>query len=137
VKQHRICRKYEWNVVIAMKSNSVVQRLLVRSRPQQRSVSIVRSEYWLWNRPPSQCKTRLFRQQYFTSRPDSSLPVSQNSNVPSVSSPIDFTAAAKIEGGESHVAIISLQPGEMLRAESGAMVFMTEGVVSKYIYRMR
>jgi hypothetical protein len=67
-------------------------------------------------------------------RSHSSLPVSQNSNIPSTSSRIDFTAAAKIEGDESHVATIVLQPGEILRAESGAMVFMTEGVVSTYIH---
>lgn len=44
---------------------------------------------------------------------------------------IDFAIAAKIEGEESHVATIELGPGEMLRAESGAMIFMTEGIVSK------
>jgi hypothetical protein len=43
---------------------------------------------------------------------------------------IDFEVAAKIEGEESHVAIVDLRPGEVLRAESGAMLFMTEGVVS-------
>ena len=43
---------------------------------------------------------------------------------------IDFAIAAKIEGEESHVTMIDLRPGEMLRAESGAMLFMTEGVVS-------
>ena len=42
--------------------------------------------------------------------------------------PIDFDVAAKIQGEESHIATIELRPGEVLRAESGAMVFMTEGV---------
>jgi len=44
---------------------------------------------------------------------------------------IDFQTQAVIEGEESHIATIQLQPGEALRAESGAMIFMTEGVVSE------
>jgi len=42
---------------------------------------------------------------------------------------IDFQVASKIEGEESHIVTVELRPGEMLRAESGAMVYMTEGVV--------
>lgn len=56
-------------------------------------------------------------------------PSNYNSNLPSTL--IDFQIAAKIEGEESHVATIELRPGETLRAESGAMLFMTEGIVSK------
>lgn len=44
-------------------------------------------------------------------------------------SPIDFKVAVKIDGEESHVAKVKLSPNETLRAESGAMLFMTEGVV--------
>eukprot|EP00977_Amphora_coffeiformis_P028059 scaffold34685_cov183-Amphora_coffeaeformis.AAC.39 len=58
----------------------------------------------------------------------SSLPAAPpDSEVPAI--PIDFWTAAKIEGEESHTAIVTLKPGERLRAESGAMLFMTEGVV--------
>jgi len=42
--------------------------------------------------------------------------------------PIDFDIASKIEGNESQIATIVLQPGQVLRAESGAMMYMTEGV---------
>jgi uncharacterized protein (TIGR00266 family) len=42
---------------------------------------------------------------------------------------IDFSINSRIEGEESHVAIVDLYPGEVLRAESGAMLFMTEGIV--------
>jgi Mitochondrial biogenesis AIM24 len=45
---------------------------------------------------------------------------------------IDFTAASKIEGEESHIATITLQPGETLCTESGSLIYMTEGVTSKY-----
>ena len=41
---------------------------------------------------------------------------------------IDFWTAAEIKGEESHAAIVTLRPGERLRAESGAMLFMTQGV---------
>ena len=43
-------------------------------------------------------------------------------------SPIDFAVSSKIEGEESQIATIQLRPGEKLRAESGAMLFMTQGV---------
>ncbi|CAB9511650.1 Pfam:DUF124 [Seminavis robusta] len=42
---------------------------------------------------------------------------------------IDFQASSKIEGEESHIATVHLAPGETLRAESGAMLFMTQGIV--------
>lgn len=41
---------------------------------------------------------------------------------------IDFDVAAKIEGNESQIVIIRLEPGQVLRAESGAMMYMTDGV---------
>jgi len=41
---------------------------------------------------------------------------------------IDFSISAKIEGEESQVAMVKLRPGETLRAESGAMLFMTQGI---------
>lgn len=45
-----------------------------------------------------------------------------------VGTPIDFDVAAKIEGHESQIVNITLKPGQVLRAESGAMMYMTEGV---------
>lgn len=45
-----------------------------------------------------------------------------------VGSPINFDIASKIEGNESQILTVSLQPGEVLRAESGAMMYMTAGV---------
>ena len=47
---------------------------------------------------------------------------------PPQSSVVDLQASAKIEGEESQIATISLQPGQTLRAESGSMIYMTEGV---------
>lgn len=41
---------------------------------------------------------------------------------------IDFDVQAKIEGNESQIVTITLEPGQVLRAESGAMMYMTEGV---------
>eukprot|EP00980_Cylindrotheca_fusiformis_P015461 scaffold4347_cov117-Cylindrotheca_fusiformis.AAC.5 len=59
-----------------------------------------------------------------------------SSNVPATtevgdnlpSKQIDLSVSAKIEGEESQIATIKLRPGETLRAESGAMLFMTHGV---------
>jgi len=42
--------------------------------------------------------------------------------------PIDFDVSAKIEGNESQIVIITLEPGQVLRAESGAMMYMTDGI---------
>jgi uncharacterized protein (TIGR00266 family) len=42
--------------------------------------------------------------------------------------PIDFDTASKIVGSESQIAVIELEPGQILRAESGAMMYMTDGV---------
>jgi len=55
------------------------------------------------------------------------------SNVPTATAtqtyfPVDFTTNAKIEGEESQIATIRLSPGERIRAESGSMLFMTQGV---------
>mmetsp|Transcript_9938 Transcript_9938/g.14045 ORF Transcript_9938/g.14045 Transcript_9938/m.14045 type:complete len:519 (+) Transcript_9938:49-1605(+) len=42
--------------------------------------------------------------------------------------PINFDVACKIEGEESQICTVTLQPGQVLRAESGAMIYMTHGV---------
>eukprot|EP00545_Synedropsis_sp_CCMP1620_P001528 CAMPEP_0119005354 /NCGR_PEP_ID=MMETSP1176-20130426/1665_1 /TAXON_ID=265551 /ORGANISM="Synedropsis recta cf, Strain CCMP1620" /LENGTH=304 /DNA_ID=CAMNT_0006957143 /DNA_START=190 /DNA_END=1104 /DNA_ORIENTATION=+ len=42
--------------------------------------------------------------------------------------PINFDVASKVDGNESQVVTIQLAPGQVLRAESGAMMYMTEGV---------
>mmetsp|Transcript_18580 Transcript_18580/g.50794 ORF Transcript_18580/g.50794 Transcript_18580/m.50794 type:complete len:521 (+) Transcript_18580:2-1564(+) len=42
--------------------------------------------------------------------------------------PIDWDTQCQIQGEESHVALIELKPGQVLRAESGAMRFLTDGV---------
>lgn len=41
---------------------------------------------------------------------------------------IDFSISAKIQGEESQIAMVTLRPGETLRAESGSMLFMTDGI---------
>lgn len=46
-----------------------------------------------------------------------------------VGSPIDFDVASKVEGNESQIVTITIRPGQVLRAESGAMMYMTDGVV--------
>lgn len=45
-----------------------------------------------------------------------------------VGTPINFDVASKVDGNESQVVTIQLAPGQVLRAESGAMMYMTDGV---------
>lgn len=45
-----------------------------------------------------------------------------------VGTPIDFDIAARVEGNESQIVTIELTAGQVLRAESGALMYMTEGV---------
>jgi hypothetical protein len=45
-----------------------------------------------------------------------------------VGEPIDFDVAATIEGAESQIVTIQLTYGQVLRAESGALMYMTDGI---------
>lgn len=45
-----------------------------------------------------------------------------------VARPIDFDIGSKVEGNESQILTVALEPGQVLRAESGAMMYMTDGV---------
>eukprot|EP00619_Florenciella_sp_RCC1007_P003645 CAMPEP_0205912516 /NCGR_PEP_ID=MMETSP1325-20131115/5893_1 /ASSEMBLY_ACC=CAM_ASM_000708 /TAXON_ID=236786 /ORGANISM="Florenciella sp., Strain RCC1007" /LENGTH=286 /DNA_ID=CAMNT_0053279223 /DNA_START=22 /DNA_END=882 /DNA_ORIENTATION=- len=51
---------------------------------------------------------------------------SADGTVPSI--PIEFEKAAKIEGGDSQIVVVDLLPGQALRAESGNLIYMSEGV---------
>ncbi len=42
--------------------------------------------------------------------------------------PIDFATSSSIEGEESQILKVDLEPNQVLRAESGAMIFMTQGI---------
>ena len=39
--------------------------------------------------------------------------------------PINFDIASKVEGNESQIVTVSLENGQVLRAESGSMMYMT------------
>jgi uncharacterized protein (AIM24 family) len=51
-----------------------------------------------------------------------------SSHLPLTLSDVDFPSAVRIEGEETQVATITLQPGQSIRAESGSMIFMTSGI---------
>ena len=42
--------------------------------------------------------------------------------------PIDFTTQSQISGSESQILEIQLRPNQILRAESGAMLYMSQGI---------
>ena len=44
---------------------------------------------------------------------------------------IDLQVAAKIEGEESQIVTVELRKGEKIRAESGSMIYMTEGTYER------
>ena len=64
----------------------------------------------------------------------SNVPVSPSSNAiatpqeNALSIPIDFNTSSAISGEESQILQVHLQPNQVLRAESGAMLFMTDKV---------
>lgn len=74
-------------------------------------------------------------QSSFFSTSSSNLPQQQhNDKIQTTSSdgvvatPINFDIASTIEGNESQILTVQLRPNEALRAESGAMMYMTEGI---------
>lgn len=60
--------------------------------------------------------------------PQGSTSVANTSKDGTVGLPIDFDVQSRIEGNESQIVTITLEPGQVLRAESGAMMYMTDGV---------
>jgi hypothetical protein len=59
----------------------------------------------------------------------SNLPLQQTTSSDGViATPINFDIASTIEGNESQIVTIRLEPNQVLRAESGAMMYMTNGI---------
>uniref|UniRef100_A0A7S4J9C2 Altered inheritance of mitochondria protein 24, mitochondrial n=1 Tax=Odontella aurita TaxID=265563 RepID=A0A7S4J9C2_9STRA len=87
---------------------------------------------------PARTKEPFQRRRYFSSTPDSDTPVAVGGeNLPEgakassdgvVAVPIDFDVSSKVEGKESQIVTVAIKPGQILRAESGAMMYMTQGV---------
>ena len=55
-------------------------------------------------------------------------PSSPSSSHAPATIPIDFAVASRVAGQESQTLEVQLSPGQVLRAESGAMLYMTRGV---------
>jgi len=51
-----------------------------------------------------------------------------NESSSALTTPIDFNTSSAIAGEESQILQVNLKPNQILRAESGAMLFMTDGV---------
>ncbi len=74
---------------------------------------------------------------FFFSTTTASLTTTTNNHLPQqqttssdgvLATPINFDIASTIEGNESQIVTITLEPNQVLRAESGAMMYMTKGV---------
>ena len=108
---------------------------MIRSSSRALSTSLARRAAVLRRQSnvPAAFPTQIFR--CFSSEPPKQPTTGSNNEVAPLSSDnlpaklIDFQVSSKIEGEESHVAIVDLAPGETLRAEAGNMLFMTDGVV--------
>ena len=113
------------------------QSLFYFCEQQQQQTSATQQQLWTLRRSSSSVATNIpERHPIPLSDPSNNLPQNSRSNDENIYNLpikyIDFTTASKIEGDESHIATITLQHGETLRAESGSMIFMTEGVACKY-----
>eukprot|EP00339_Tiarina_fusa_P009971 CAMPEP_0117077800 /NCGR_PEP_ID=MMETSP0472-20121206/54837_1 /TAXON_ID=693140 ORGANISM="Tiarina fusus, Strain LIS" /NCGR_SAMPLE_ID=MMETSP0472 /ASSEMBLY_ACC=CAM_ASM_000603 /LENGTH=476 /DNA_ID=CAMNT_0004804245 /DNA_START=103 /DNA_END=1533 /DNA_ORIENTATION=- len=99
------------NAAVRAATRSTIRHSRRFENPISASSSIRRQQPW---------------QRWLSSSSPSSSLYNDSNNLPSKM--IDFSISAKIEGEESQVAMVQLRPGETLRAESGAMLFMTHGV---------
>ena len=59
---------------------------------------------------------------------DKDKPATIPSSTSDVLVPINFDTSSSIKGEESQILEIDLEPNQILRAESGAMIYMTQGV---------
>ncbi|CAB9503132.1 Pfam:DUF124 [Seminavis robusta] len=109
---------------LASSLRSVAKR---QSFPSFRHLSLLQSNGSIsgsWHASEVSLPTKQVRCHSTTNQPVES----RTSSDGVVGLPIDFDIAAKIEGNESQIATIALEPGQVLRAESGAMMYMTQGV---------
>jgi len=72
--------------------------------------------------------TQLMNYRNKSSKSSSEIVKSTTSSDGITAIPIDFDLASRIEGKECQIVTVELQPNQVLRAESGAMMYMTQGV---------
>jgi len=115
-----------------MISSSLIHRLI-----RLRGTNIIVRRKIIWNFTlPSQLlasSTNTSPLCSFSSNTSISIPPSDSNKLVSSSDgvvglPIDFDVASKIEGAESQIVTITLEPNQVLRAESGAMLYMSDGI---------
>eukprot|EP00903_Cladosiphon_okamuranus_P007927 g7652.t1 len=58
----------------------------------------------------------------------SSAPVAVDQDHLALAKPLDFDMASKVEGQESQMVTFELEPGQVIRAEAGNLVFMEDGI---------
>ncbi|KAL7457770.1 hypothetical protein ACHAWC_010733 [Mediolabrus comicus] len=100
------------------------------------ATSLLRRHCFFCNHSTFFKSTRRRGRQHYSSFSSSSL---SNNNIPAPKpssspskiitvQPIDFTTSSTISGDESQILQVRIQPNQILRAESGSMLFMTDGV---------
>jgi len=118
----------------ALISNSLsVVRSSGRSLLRRASISRTQSSYLRSNTSSSHLTSIpcIYRAQSTTTTSSSSIQPRQDALTSSdgvVGVPIDFDTSSSIEGKESQIVTIRLEKDQVLRAESGAMMYMTDGI---------
>lgn len=115
----------------------ISERSILQQQQQQLSCSIsIRSNLAIQNqccqnvvRSSSSSSAASTTDDAMTNINNNQAPTNTNTSTDGVIGiPIDFDIAATIEGNESQIVIIQLRKGQVLRAESGAMMYMTDGI---------
>ena len=132
---HQVSLVGKRNILPSHQCNRIVTNKLFHTFPKSRCLY---SNHDYWKNHPQHCffSSSNNNNNSSSSREKDVVPVGNNSlEKGSVSSdgviathPIDFDTASRIEGLESQIVTIALEPGQVLRAESGGMMYMTEGV---------
>lgn len=101
-----------------------------RSRAFSRSLSLASQQHSQRSTLRTSCPTIQKSRGFSSTTGNQNQPVeARTSKDGVVGMPIDFDIAAKVEGNESQIVTVALEPGQVLRAESGAMMYLTDGVV--------
>ena len=122
-------RNIAWKRVLRRRSLSMLKRNIVAATqtvsPQNQQIRTIRSSANS-SSTTNNSSSSSSRNSSLTKKAFDSSPVTSSDGV--VGRPINFDVASKIEGNESQIVTIALEPNQVLRAESGAMMYMTDGV---------
>ena len=143
---HRVCSvEFKIGSFLHRRRNIKKSQVMFQKRRYKSTVGFVSSEGCKIQQQQQQQTRRLIITRKLalggpntlaSSRHLSSTPSTTNSTVAKVEPkeetlpmiPINFDTSSSVQGEESQILEVVLEPNQMLRAESGAMIYMTQGV---------